>query len=74
MSMPRSTPNVTANTVLPEKNTGSHHSESNFVCFLKRQNLHEARFAPGLKRLRCNGIRVWQGLCFDNCGVVTLGA
>src|ERR1700757_1876753 len=74
MPMLRSISNVTANAVLPKKNTGSHHSENKFVCFLKRQNLHEARFASGLKRLRCNGIRVWQGLCFDIWNVVTLGA
>src|ERR1700724_2658288 len=35
-----------------------------------RKNLHASQIGTSIKRLRCNEIHVWQGLCFKVTGVV----
>ena len=34
------------------------------------KNLHASQIVAPIKRLRCNGLRVWQGLCFEFTDVV----
>jgi DNA-binding NarL/FixJ family response regulator len=62
---------VTANTVLLEGISRSHHNSDHsegLGGFWK--NLHASQIVAPMKRLRCNGLRVWQGLCFEFTDVV----